>query len=784
MAPTVEASKPTAPVDEAAHQAATSPLNDTPQPTQAQAKAGNYKKGHLNWKGLDLTFENPKGSERKGVDPSGKAWSVKMPAHYGYLKRSTGADGDQVDIYMGDYPESDRVFVVDQKDADTGKWDEHKVMLGTRSLFEATRLYDQGFSDGRGKQRRSAVTPMTMAEFKTWLKDGDTTKPVAARPKAPAQSGSATPEVAVGGQSAPQTQGQTERTPDSALPARAAGPSSASGGQGSASPDGTPDKLAKPPPKPTGGKNLRSAAYERNPFLTFLAQHGLFNDKDKPGSQKSEFSPDKFILVPGYGMVFRRTGLMPDVMVARAIEDGYLPKDGTESQLADLIRRAIAGEKIEPMYAEGVAEAKGQRMSDDRRALEEERQQEQNAIADVANLADPSVLDDDIPIDEASNTSTEAAMRSLGFTEQEIQDAITAGQGGAQEDRARGGEPDETQAAGPGEGDQGRPGAPPAGAEQEGLTAPTRADVLTQQDRAEAEAQRKADGGDKPAPPKPITADTPDMFNTQGSVFDQPAEPDAASFIPAPDGGIDYGEITDEMSKAMRRQAGKIRLQQGDKEFGLTHIQSRHGEQIQRMGFADVPAFVFDALQRIESIWKPDATSQLVVIQAEEKGRAVFIQLMPGKEDSGDFYTVNTAFPTGKGFAQNKDGWVSLWSREPVPAGDTGKPPSFAAPADETGQQGTMVSNQSEGGSVPQPPQDGNAATQVATILDAANVTGSEPTNDIEPDPEHNRLKGLSVSVEVPIDGGSAKVTHDAQRVMLDLDRRAQALEAVWERCK
>lgn len=55
-------------------------------------------------------------------------------------------------------------------------------------------------------------------------------------------------------------------------------------------------------------------------------------------------------------------------------------------------------------------------------------------------------------------------------------------------------------------------------------------------------------------------------------------EPKAEDFVPSPTGEIDYGEITQEMSKAMRRQAGKIRLQRGDATFGLQHIEERHGK--------------------------------------------------------------------------------------------------------------------------------------------------------------------------------------------------------------
>ncbi len=99
-----------------------------------------------------------------------------MPAHYGYLKRTEGADGDHVDCYLGPNENSDQVFVVDQKDADTGRFDEHKCLIGFASEKEALKTYRAGFSDG--KDRVKHVKRMTVAEFKKWLDRGDTSKPV------------------------------------------------------------------------------------------------------------------------------------------------------------------------------------------------------------------------------------------------------------------------------------------------------------------------------------------------------------------------------------------------------------------------------------------------------------------------------------------------------------------------------------------------------------------------------------------------------------------------------
>lgn len=139
-------------------------------------------------------------------------------------------------------------------------------------------------------------------------------------------------------------------------------------------------------------------------------------------------------------------------------------------------------------------------------------------------------------------------------------------------------------------------------------------------------------------------------------------EKSASDFITAPNGSIDFGEITDEMAKAMRRQGGKIRLEQGNESYGLKHIEIRHGDDIRGIGFPGVTEFVFDALQNINSIWKPSKSSQLVVIEAEEHGKVVFIQLKPSSGE--DYYTVNSAFPTQKNYSDKKearDGWTKLW---------------------------------------------------------------------------------------------------------------------------
>ena len=139
-------------------------------PSVAQQEAGNYKKGHVNVQGFDITIENPKGSTRSGVDESGKKWSITMQNDYGYFKRSEGKDGDQIDVFIGNSPETGKIFVVDQINPETGVFDESKVMLGFNSEEEARSAYLSNYEEGW--QGLGSITGTDTKYFKEWLYDG------------------------------------------------------------------------------------------------------------------------------------------------------------------------------------------------------------------------------------------------------------------------------------------------------------------------------------------------------------------------------------------------------------------------------------------------------------------------------------------------------------------------------------------------------------------------------------------------------------------------------------
>jgi len=161
-------------IEDKANEAATSPKNDLKEPTTGQKEAGNYKKGRIEIHGMPIAIENPKGSTRSGTDPDGKSWENEIHHHYGDLSGTKGADGDALDVFVGENPESEKVWVIDQVNED-GSFDEHKIMLGFTHKAKAISGYKKNYQRG---WKVGPVTEMSIDELKAWVKDGDTTKPV------------------------------------------------------------------------------------------------------------------------------------------------------------------------------------------------------------------------------------------------------------------------------------------------------------------------------------------------------------------------------------------------------------------------------------------------------------------------------------------------------------------------------------------------------------------------------------------------------------------------------
>lgn len=122
------------------------------------ADAEHKLQGHTAHQGIPIAIENRKGSVRSGVDKDGKPWRTEMKHPYGYIKGSKGADGEEVDCYVGPTKSAPEVYVVHQRKADGRGYDEDKVMLGFRSQEHARTAYLKHYNSPKFLGPISAVT--------------------------------------------------------------------------------------------------------------------------------------------------------------------------------------------------------------------------------------------------------------------------------------------------------------------------------------------------------------------------------------------------------------------------------------------------------------------------------------------------------------------------------------------------------------------------------------------------------------------------------------------------
>jgi hypothetical protein len=119
----------------------------------------------MKFQGMDISIETDKGEERHWDDPhSGESGTTKMKYPYGYVRRTIGADGEHIDVYVGPEEDADDVYVIHQmKKPDFKKYDEDKVMMGFESAKQAKAAYLMHYDDDKFF---GTMDTMSVDEFK------------------------------------------------------------------------------------------------------------------------------------------------------------------------------------------------------------------------------------------------------------------------------------------------------------------------------------------------------------------------------------------------------------------------------------------------------------------------------------------------------------------------------------------------------------------------------------------------------------------------------------------
>ena len=133
----------------------------------AKAHATRKLKRRVKWRGCDISVENDTGDIRRG-----EGWEAEMQHPYGYLRGTTGADGDHLDCFLveGEGWEDNPVFVVHQV-SQGGYYDEDKVILGASDLIEARTTYLANY-DNVGPSLIGAISELNPETFEAYVKGG------------------------------------------------------------------------------------------------------------------------------------------------------------------------------------------------------------------------------------------------------------------------------------------------------------------------------------------------------------------------------------------------------------------------------------------------------------------------------------------------------------------------------------------------------------------------------------------------------------------------------------
>lgn len=119
----------------------------------------------IEFRGLPIYIENHTGSVRYWETDEGETGKTKMLYPYGYIKKTEGTDGDEIDCFVGPDNNSDNVFVIAHMI--DGKYDEDKVMLGFSDSNAARDAFLAHYQDAG---HLGKITKMAWEDFATVIK--------------------------------------------------------------------------------------------------------------------------------------------------------------------------------------------------------------------------------------------------------------------------------------------------------------------------------------------------------------------------------------------------------------------------------------------------------------------------------------------------------------------------------------------------------------------------------------------------------------------------------------
>lgn len=122
---------------------------------------------------LSIVIETKRGQYRyKSNQPP-----IRYSADYGYIENTEGADGDEMDVFVGMFPDAPSAYIINQyHDAEKSRFDEHKVMLSFYDQKQAVQAYKDSYP--YRAESSYEVFACNANQFNWWLKYGNHKRPV------------------------------------------------------------------------------------------------------------------------------------------------------------------------------------------------------------------------------------------------------------------------------------------------------------------------------------------------------------------------------------------------------------------------------------------------------------------------------------------------------------------------------------------------------------------------------------------------------------------------------
>lgn len=110
------------------------------EPAPVGKADGNPKPFKKTYQGIGITVDRPKGFVQKGTAPDGAEWTRTYLTDYGFIPKTEGGDGEDLDVFLGPEEEAPYAYWVMQKKFD-GSFDEYKVFLGYENAADVKKVY-------------------------------------------------------------------------------------------------------------------------------------------------------------------------------------------------------------------------------------------------------------------------------------------------------------------------------------------------------------------------------------------------------------------------------------------------------------------------------------------------------------------------------------------------------------------------------------------------------------------------------------------------------------------